>query len=201
MPFITEEIWQTLQQRLPREGELPDSIMVAQYPASDQGRIDQQADQEMLILTTLIRAIRNARAQLRIPSGQPLEAVVDADGMRSVVHEESQAISSLARVKPLRILEDTDARPPAGQVMTLVVDPVVVMLPLVGVVDIAAERRRMEAEVSDCVASLDRVQRLLDNGDFTSRAPEEVVEREQERLLSLKERHSRLQEVLCQFPS
>ena len=201
MPFITEEIWQTLQQRLPREGELPDSIMVAQYPASDQGRIDQQADQEMLILTTLIRAIRNARAQLRIPSGQPLEAVVDADGMRSVVHEESQAISSLARVKPLRILEDTDARPPAGQVMTLVVDPVVVMLPLVGVVDIAAERRRMEAEVSDCVASLDRVQRLLDNGDFTSRAPEEVVEREQERLLSLKERHSRLQEVLSQLPS
>jgi valyl-tRNA synthetase len=215
MPFITEEIWQNLLHRLPRKDEpstpsgqaLPESIMIAPYPESDARRTDDQADQEMRTLILMIRAIRDARAQLGIPSREPLEAAVDADGLREAVQEESPAIRTLARVEPLRILDNAEERPPSSQSMTLVVDrygsetPIVVMLPLASVVDISAERERLTRELQECDVSLERVQGLLANPNFSSKAPEEVVEREQERLGSLQERRERLQEVLSQLPS
>jgi valyl-tRNA synthetase len=215
MPFITEEIWQNLLHRLPRKDEpstpsgqaLPESIMIAPYPESDARRTDDQADQEMRTLILMIRAIRDARVQLGIPSREPLEAAVDADGLREAVQEESPAIRTLARVEPLRILDNAEERPPSNQSMTLVVDrygsetPIVVMLPLASVVDISAERERLIRELQECEVSLERVQGLLANPDFSSKAPEEVVEREQERLGSLQERRERLREVLSQLPS
>ncbi len=199
MPFVTEEIWQNLLRRLPKESSLPESIMVASYPEFEPSRLDPQAEDEMSSLIQMIRAIRNARAQLRISSGQHLEAMVDANGLKSIVEEESQSISALARVNPLKILDDSGDRLPPGQAITLVVDPMVVMLPLGGVVDISAERERLGKELEECAANLGRVQDLLSNPGFASRAPEEVVEREQERLQSLQERQERLEEILAQL--
>ncbi len=203
MPFITEEIWQNLVRRLPREGDLPDSIMIAPYPRPEADRMDQGAEQEMATLILMIRAIRNARAQLRIPSGQQLEATVVANGLREAVEEESPAISALARVRPLRIFANSSERPPSSQAaqgMTLVVDPLVVNLPLTGV-DISTERVRLSKELEECASGLERVQALLSNPGFSAKAPEEVVEREQERLQSLRERQERLREILAQLPS
>ena len=97
----------------------------------------------MRALIQMIRAIRNARAQLRIPSTQLLEALVDANGLKEVVEAESKSICSLARVPNLCEYWITSREQPAGgQAMTLVVDPLVVRLPLAGVVDIFAERER-----------------------------------------------------------
>ena len=209
MPFITEEIWLNLLKRLPREGDpsagsgqaLPDSIMVAPYPQSEGSRNDQQADQEMSSIILMVQAIRNARAQLRIPSGQYLEATVDANGLRETIEQESPSICTLARVRPLRVLDGSVGRPPAGEAMTLVVDPLVITLPLAGVVDISAERSRLGKELEECSSSMERVRGLLDNPNFRARAPEEVVEREEERLKSLQERERRLAESLSQLPS
>ena len=201
MPFITEEIWLNLMHRLPREGDLPDSIMVAPYVESDEIRADPEAEREMRAVIQMIRAIRNARAQLRIPSSQNLEATVDPNGLRGVLEEESLAICTLARVQPLRILDEADDRLPAGQVITLLVDSLMVKLPLAGVVDITAEKVRLGQELDECSASLERVRGLLSNPDFSSKAPEDVVEREQERLRSLQERQQRLKQVLSQIQS
>ena len=199
MPFITEEIWQNLLHRLPIEGGLPESIMIAPFPQPDtEGVVPDQ--REMGPILQLIQAIRNARAQLRIPSGQYLEVLVDANGLRESVAENAEAISALARVQPLRILEDPGERPPPGQAMTLVVDPLVVILPLAGVVDISAERGRLDRELGECMTNLERVEGLLADPGFSTRAPEEVVEREQQRLESLRERRERLKEVLSQLP-
>ena len=201
MPFVTEEIWQNLKQRLPEEGDQQESIMVAPYPEADARHVDQQAQGEMDALIQTVRAIRNARAQLRIPPARPLEAVVDANGMEHVVREESASICTLARIEPLRVLGDSEERPPAGESITLVVEPMVVMLPLDGIVDVSAERARMGQEVEECAAGIARVAGLLANQGFLSKAPEDVVEREQERLKSLRERQERLRKVLSQLPS
>ena len=198
MPFITEELWQALLRRLPAEGDPPVSIMVAAYPSADPGRVDHQAEREMRALVRMVRAIRNARAQLRIPAAQLLEATVEANGLQDVVVQESPAIRTLARVEPLRIV-DAAAGGPSGHSMTLVVDPLVVRLPLAGVVDVSAERTRLIKELDECRSNLGRVSGLLNNPKFSGRAPEEVVERERERLGSLRERERRLQEVLSQL--
>ena len=199
MPFVTEELWQNLLRRLPKEGGLPEAIILAPYPEIEGDRDDHGAEQEMRTLILAIRAIRNVRAQLRIPSSQYLEALVDANGLKEALEEESQAMCALARLQPLRILDGGGDRPPAGEAITLVVDPLVVTLPLAGVVDLSAERARLGDELEECAAGLDRVRGLLANPDFSSKAPEEVVEREQDRLRSLQERHERLKEVLSQL--
>jgi valyl-tRNA synthetase len=222
MPFITEEIWQNLLARLPEEGELPESIMIARYPEdSDSGFIDHQAEQDILTIILMIQAIRNTRAQLRIPQQQFLEGVVEANGMQAAIQEEAEVIRSLSRVEPLHIRAGGGdsalglaGMPPAqGTASTLglrasgdqrrgislVVNPLVVHLPLEGVVDLVAEERRLRQELDNCVKNVKRVEALVGKADFRAKARPEVVEREEERLRSLGEQRQRLEEILAQL--
>ncbi|MFQ5861157.1 MAG: valine--tRNA ligase, partial [Dehalococcoidia bacterium] len=196
MPFITEEVWQQLVRRLPREGELPESIMVAPYPQADAARLEPQAEEELSLLIQIVKAIRNARAQLRIPLGQRIQALVNAGDARALVEEASEAIKVLARVEPLRLVDSMDAGVSPDRAVTLLVGPLVVLLPLEGLVDLAAERQRLESELAECDTAIARVEALLAKPGFRQRAPDEVVEREEERLRSLQERRERIREFL-----
>ena len=103
MPFITEEVWQRLTAVLPKEGGLPESIMISEYPQGDSGREDAASQAEMEQLITLVRAVRNVRAQLRIDAGRRLDAVVDPRGQQRMVSEEALCVarSVFERTGPL----------------------------------------------------------------------------------------------------
>ena len=199
MPFITEEIWRNLLARLPREGNPPQSIMIAPYPQADTTRQDVRAEEEISLVTQAIRAVRNTRAQLRIPANQFLEAFVETNGLQTTIEEEAEVIRALSRVEPLRIVSGGSG--PAGRPkgVTLVVNPLVVRLPLEGVVDLAAEQGRLREELEACLNNLKRVEALVSNPDFRAKARPDVVEKEEERLRSLGERKQRLEEILAQL--
>jgi valyl-tRNA synthetase len=199
MPFITEEIWQNLTAQLPREGNLPESIMVAPYPRVDRPRRDSRAEEEIALVMQAIRAVRNTRAQLRIPANQYLEALVETNGLRGAIEEEAEVIRSLSRVEPLHIMSGSPdpASQPRG--ITLVVNPLVVRLPLEGVVDLAAEQKRLRQELDNARQNLQRVETLVSNPNFRAKARPEVVENEEERLRSLTEQTQRLEEILAQL--
>ena len=204
MPFITEEVWQNLVAVLPKDGETPASIMIAPFPASGE-RIDDEAEEEIGLVMQAIRAVRNTRAQLRIPPAQHLEAVVEANGrpgpVKRVIEDEADVIRALSRVEPLSIVngEDGAARADARKGVTLVVNPLVVRLPLEGVVDLQAEGERLRSELAECVKNLERVDKLVSNPNFRSKAKPEVVETEEGRLNDLRERKQRLDEILAQL--
>jgi valyl-tRNA synthetase len=197
MPFITEEVWQNLLPRLPDEGNLPKSIMVAPYPQPDASRQDRQAENEVALVMQAVRAVRNTRAQLRIPANQRLEAVVEAAGWQSAIEEEADVIRTMSRIEPLRIVADTDARDAPAWGVTLVVNPLVVRLPLEGVVDLSAERQRLEEELTGVRKNLDRVEKLVNNPNFRAKARPDVVETEEERFQSLTEQTTRLEQILA----
>ena len=199
MPFITEEIWQNLLMRLPREGDLPHSIMVSAYPQSEAIRHDSQAEAEITVVMQAIKAVRNTRAQLRIPAGQQLEALVETNSLRQAIEQEAEVICALSRVEPLRILPEGSTLTGSPRGITLVVSPLVVRLPLEGVVDLSAEAQRLRKERDDCLRNLDRVSALVSNPDFRAKARPDVVENEEERLTSLEERKQRLEEILKQL--
>ena len=138
--------------------------MVASYPQADDGSLDAQAEEEISLVMRTVRAIRNARAQLRIPSSQPLEALVEANGWQQTIEEEADALQALSRVEPLRVLSDgaTQATAAPGAI-SLVVSPLVVRLPLEGIVDVAAEAERLRQDRDECQRNLDRVAVLLSN--------------------------------------
>ena len=199
MPFLTEAIWQILVPRLPREGDTAESIMVAPYPVAAAPRQDRQAEEEMSLVMQAIRAVRNTRSQLHIPAGQRLEALVETDGLQSVVEEEAEVIRALSRVEPLRIVSGGQGLDSHLRGVTLVVNPLVLRLPLEGVVDLSVERERLQQELDNCLKNLDRVQRLVSNPDFRAKARPDVVENEEERLQSLTEQRQRLEEILVQL--
>ena len=201
MPFITEEVWQNLRAKLPFEGINVESIMVSEYPNADCPREDTKAEQEIGIIMHSVRAIRNARAQLRIPAAQRLEAKIEANGMQSLLEDEDEVIRSLSRVEPLHIThrDSGDMDLPKG--VTLVVNPLVVHLPLEGVVDLSAEEERLRSELDDCLKNMERVEKLVSNQNFLEKAKAEVVETEHARLQDLKERRQHLNEILDQLTS
>ena len=204
MPFITEEVWQNLMAILPKDDETPASIMIAPFPASGE-RIDYEAEEEIGLVMQAIRAVRNTRAQLRIPPAQHLEAVVEANGrpgpVKRAIEDEADVIRALSRVEPLSIVnsEDGAAGADARKGVTLVVSPLVVRLALEGVVDLQAEGERLRSELAECVKNLERVDKLVSNPNFRSKAKPEVVETEEGRLNDLRERKQRLDEILAQL--
>ena len=198
MPFVTEEIWQNLTSRVPVPPMgLPPSIMVAEYPQALSVRSAPDAESEMEVVMQTIRAVRNMRAQLRIPAAQKLEAAIETNGLRTVVEEEREAIRVLARVEPLRVLDADEAESAAG--VSLVVNPLVVRLPLAGIVDLDAESQRLDQELENTRRNQERVEQLLANANFVSKARPEVVEKERERLHSLTEQRERIEDIIAQL--
>ena len=208
MPFITEEIWQNLTARLPQEGDrpdsaMPDSIMMAPYPQAETPRRDRRAEAEISLVMQTIRAVRNTRAQLRIPANQRLEAILEAqpeaNGLRNALAEEAEVIRTLSRVEPLHITASAPDSAAAPRGITLLVTPLVVRLPLEGVVDLAAEQQRLQGELTDCQRELERKEKLVNNPNFRAKARPEVVETEETRLRSLQEQQQRLGELIGQL--
>ena len=198
MPFVTEEIWQNLVARMPAPASgLQPSIMISEYPQAESVRSAPDAESEMDVVMQTIRAVRNMRAQLRIPAGQKLEASIETNGMQTVVEQEREAISVLARVEPLSIVSAAESESAAS--VSLVVNPLVVRLPLVGIVDLDAESDRLGKELEETRRNEARVQQLLANENFVSKARPEVVEKERERLHSLSEQRQRIEEIIDQL--
>ena len=198
MPFLTEELWQRLIQALPHDGPQPPSIMVAPYPQAEDAALDGQAEEEEELVTGIVRAIRNVRAEFKVDPRKPLEAVV-AVRSRDTIAEEAEAIKSLARVDPLLVLEDGTPHPSSHQAVTLVVGDATVYIPMGDVVDLASERRRLEGELASSQESTQGLERRLSDQQFLSKAPEDVVEKERQRLAATQERQGRIRELLAQL--
>jgi valyl-tRNA synthetase len=102
-------------------------------------------------------------------------------------------ITALARLEPAEIVVATELTPP-GKAATLVAGGVTVYLPLAGLIDLEAERRRLQAELENIDRQIQRIEAALSNDAFTSKAPAHVVERERSRLAELQERRHQLVE-------
>ena len=146
----------------------------------------------------MVRSIRNLRAEFRIQPNQSVEAIVDAPEIRHSVEAEANAIRSLAQVDPLRTGPcplKTD-RSPSGNKVSLVLSRGTVTVPLEGLVDLDQERRRLSKELEQLDANLKRLQARLSDSEFRAKAPEEVVERERQRLVSMEDRRARVVETV-----
>ena len=194
MPFITEEVWTSMRDVLPAESEAPPALIVASYPESDEALDDPTAEEEVGAIVEIVRGIRNVRAEFRIDVGQRIGAVVSAPEIAHAVKGESEAIKVLARVDPLS--HDGGEPIDSGDRVSLVLAKGTVTVPLQGLVDVAQERERLTGELTDIGGSIQRLAGRLNDERFVSRAPEEVVEKERQRLQDAESRHARITETL-----
>jgi valyl-tRNA synthetase len=181
MPFITEELWQ----RLPHAGE---SIMIAPFP-KPAGAADRAAEREMALLMQAISAIRNIRGEMRLSPAQTLTATVKAAADdQPLLRTYAALIETLARA---RITVDPRATRPQASALG-VVGQSEIYVELEGLVDLAAERQRLEKEIRRVVDTIAFTRAKLGRPDFTERAPAEIVDKEREKLAEQEALHAKL---------
>jgi valyl-tRNA synthetase len=196
MPFVTEEIWQTLAARAESLDE--EALIVAAYPRGETGYHDELAEREMAALIDVVRAIRNIRAEKKVEPARFVEAwVVASDGAASFSRHSSY-IETLARAKPVRVVASA-AEAPRDQVATAVLEGYTVVVPLAGLFDVAAERARLSKLMAGAEDEAARIEAKLGNEGFRAKAPPAIVATEQERLAAAQARIAALRASLAEL--
>ena len=174
MPFITEELWAVTAEATGGRATL---LALAPWPQPE-GLEDAAAEAEIGWVVDLVTAIRSVRAEMNISPATPIPLTLA--GISADTRERAGRWGAfLKRLARLGDITFADA-PPQGSVQLLVRGETAA-LPLKGVVDLAAERTRLEKEMSKVEADIKRVDAKLGNAQFLARAPEEVVEEEREK--------------------
>jgi valyl-tRNA synthetase len=193
MPFVTEEIWQ----HLPHDGE---ALIIAPWPEPDP--LDEEAEAEMEPFLEMVRRIRNIRAEYEVDPSRPIAAIIEAGDRRGVVASLAPILSRLARIDEAKLdIEKKLAAKPPGSASAVVPGIGEIFLPLAGLVDIERERERIAAELEKTRLEIARVERLLSNQGFVSKAPAEVVNRERDKLEEHGQRYTKLEERLKSLQS
>jgi valyl-tRNA synthetase len=190
MPFITEELWNVTEKRsqLLALTEWPELRTKFDDPRSYS---DPGAEVEIGWLIDLITSIRSARSEMKITVEIPL-VLVNADPItREFAQVWADFIKRLARVSKISFSEAM----PEGSIQ-LVVRGQVAALPVKGAIDLVAERARLDKEMAKADADIARVDAKLGNPNFVARAPEEVVEEEQEKRAEAQARKIKIAEAL-----
>ena len=199
MPFITEELWQRLKQYLPEASLSSPSIIVAPYPVDNEKFIDVEAEPVMEAVIEIVRSIRNARAEHKVAAGKWIEARVYTDKLRPAIASQSEAIETLAKARPLAVLSRNQRQTKEEKALVLVLKETEVVLPWAGMVDVAAERRRLDGEIIALEKEIDRLGQMLKDSAFVSKAPAAVVEKEKGKLQSYRDKLLRLKQELAQL--
>ena len=184
MPFITEEIWQSL----PHEGE---SIMVSQWPQPCESNHYAAEEEAMAHVMTAIRAIRNRRSEMNVPPGK--KAHVSIATQETAMFERCVPLMMrLAYASGIAIGESFDL---PGAV-TIVTDCAKIYIPLDELVDKAAETARLTKELESAQKQLAQTEAKLNNPGFVDKAPAKVVEGARQNAETLRGRIRLIQESL-----
>ena len=184
-PFITEEIWQAL----PHQGE---SIMTAPWPVCDPALSFAREEEQFEIIMKAIRAIRNRRSELQVPPSKKAKVFIETERVE-VFSQGEEFIKRLASASEVAVAPQLELE---GMVMAITAEAKIGM-PMDDLVDREKERQRLEKEKLGCEKEIASLTGKLQNEKFVSRAPQNVVDAEREKLARAQERLKKVEESLA----
>ncbi len=188
MPFITEEIWQSI----PHEGE---SLMVAKWPQFDEALNFAAEEREFERIMTAIRAIRNRRAEMNVPPSKKAKVYVETP-FSETFEAAGVFFTRLAFASEVAVNTGFDGE---GAV-SIVTSDAKVFIPLGELVDFAAERARLNKELTAAQKNLQGIEAKLANEAFTSKAPKHIVDNQRDLAKELKEKIAMLEQSIERIP-
>ena len=184
MPFITEEIWQTL----PHDGE---SIMISKYPEYDESLNFSQDEAEFERIMTAVKAIRNRRAEMNVPPSKKAEVFIDTP-FETTFMQGTIYMERLASASNVTVCADVEIE---GSVQIITADAKI-FIPMNELVDLTAEKARLEKELKDAEKDLEFFARKLNNPGFMAKAPEAEVEKTKASAAKVEEKIKMLKESI-----
>jgi valyl-tRNA synthetase len=192
-PFVTEELWGHMRQTVldsplkDLAADWPDALIVAPWPEPRQPEgWEAGKTADFALIQEVVRAIRNLRAEQNVQPARRIPAMLVGGEQTTTLQEQSATIAALAGLDEQNLeFHETIAEKPEGSV-ALVVGAVEIFLPLAGMVDLAEEQARLQKELAETESQVARLEKLL-SGDFATKAPEAVVQKEREKLAAFQE--------------
>ena len=189
MPFITEELWETLSKR-------KEMLVHCDWPEYDSALIDHAADLEMNWVVNLIESIRSARAQLRVPAGLKIPMIfleMDSEA-KQAWENNSEMIQKLARITELTSADEI----PKGSI-AISAKGASFALPLEGIIDVEEEKKRLSKSLDKLQKEISALKGRLQNSKFIESAPEEVILETKENLVLREEEEAKLSSAASQL--
>ncbi len=192
MPFITEEIFCTIQSE-------EESVMISKWPAFSQDRDYKEEEKAIELIKEAVRGIRNIRTQMNVAPGRKAAVFVVSDGadVRKIFEEGSLFFASLAGASEVTVQADRNGI--ADDAVSVVIPGATVYIPFAELVDIAQEIERLQKEEKRLNGELARVNGMLGNEKFMSKAPESKVAEERAKLEKYTQMLAQVQERLTQL--
>ena len=189
MPFITEELWETLSKR-------NEMLVHCDWPEYDSALIDHAADLEMNWVVNLIESIRSARAQLRVPAGLkiPMIFLEMESEAKQAWENNSEMIQKLARITELTSADEI----PKGSI-AISAKGASFALPLEGIIDVEEEKKRLSKSLDKLQKEISALKGRLQNSKFIESAPEEVILETKENLVLREEEEAKLSSAASQL--
>ncbi|RKI82944.1 valine--tRNA ligase [bacterium 1xD42-87] len=192
MPFITEEIFCTLQTK-------EESIMVSEWPVFREERQYAKEENAIELMKEAVRGIRNVRTEMNVAPGRKAAVFVvsDNEGVRQIFEEGRQFFTSLAAASELTVQADKSGIDDSA--VSVVIPNATVYIPFEELVDIAQEIERLKKEQKRLEGELARVQGMLGNEKFMSKAPKQKVDEERAKLEKYTQMKVQVEERLAQL--
>ncbi|MBA7650886.1 Valine--tRNA ligase [subsurface metagenome] len=176
--------------------------MVAPYPDAAGIVADPQSEQIMEAIIEIIHSIRNIRLEFKVESSKWIPAQIDAGDLLSAISSHTQTIQTLAKVNPLTFGDTSGESPVWGDAMTLgliLTQGIKVSIPLIGMVNLEAEKKRLHQEIDQSQAQVARLEARLTDTAFLTKAPPAIVAKEKNNLALRKDKLERLKQQLNRF--
>jgi len=190
LPFITEELWQQMPTTVRDSG---DTIMLQAYPPSIEENINTDAEAGIDWLKKVVTGVRNIRGEMDISPVKEVP-VLFADGSaedKARLEKYTQLLQFLVRPESLTWLDEGDEKPLAA---TALVGDMELLVPMAGLIDKDAELARLDKEIDRKEKDRARTEGKINNPNFVERAPEEIVQKERDKLQDLDSALQKLQE-------
>ena len=186
MPYLTEQIWQTIAPLLGRKNT--DSIVVADYPQTDDSQISEQTEADMAWLQELIASVRNIRGEMKLGNAVRLPVLLqnvssDEDARLSRIKNQFKALAKVESLEIINSGDGSDQKIPLSS--SSMVGQLRVLVPMKGLIDPTAELARLGKAHEKLQKQADGIARKLGNEGFVSKAPAEVVDAETTKLAEL----------------
>lgn len=188
MPFVTEEIWQQLAGK-------DESIVVATYPKVVEKFSNPEAEMAMDQLIQIIRAVRMIRNEANSPLSKPVDIFIKVNNEDNKVLLDRNRSYLERFCNPDHLQIDIDPDTPE-EVMSQTLSFAQVMMPLVGLIKVEDEIKRLEEEVARLEKEVARVDKKLANQGFVSKAPQALVEEERQKGINYQ---NQLEEVMARI--
>ena len=190
IPFVTEEIWEQVAERAGIEGE---TIMLRPYPEASDDSTDDEAVADIEWVKQFVLGIRQIRGEMDISPGKVLPVVLQhagaSDQLRAATH--APLLQRVGRVETISILADGDEPPAAA---TALLGDMRLLVPMKGLIDVEAERARLDKQMDKVRAELAKANGKLGNEKFVNNAPPAVVAQERERVADFEKTLTHLSE-------